>query len=122
MQGGNALAAQTNALRSQQELQNLYRTQGAGIMAGDQNALNALAGIDPLTAMDAQGKRLGMQSTQLDMQATRQRMDILSSQEQRQIEEFKATKGAAAAQQAAAQLEEQVRMAWPCRTPRLGTR
>lgn len=107
---GNELAAQTNALRAQTDLRNLYRTQGANILAGDQGALNALAGIDPMAAIDAQNGQLGMQSTRLDMQATQQRMDILSREEQRTLEEFKATKGAAAAAAAAAQIEDSVRM------------
>lgn len=107
---GNELAAQTNALRAQTDMRNLYRTQGANILAGDQGALNALAGIDPMAAIDAQKGQLGMQSTRLDMQATQQRMDVLSREEQRAIEAFKAEKGAAAAAAAAAQIEDSVRM------------
>jgi hypothetical protein len=95
---GNEIAAQTNALRSGMELQNLYRTQGANMLAGDQGALNALAGIDPAAA-------LGLKESHLGMQETRTRMDILTREEQRKIEEYKATAGAAKAAEAAAKLE-----------------
>lgn len=107
---GNELAAQTNALRAQTDLRNLYRTQGANILAGDQGALNALAGFDPMAAMEVQRGQLGLQGQRLDMQATQQRMDMLSREEQRAIEAFKAEKGAAAAAAAAAQIEDSVRM------------
>lgn len=110
MARGNELAGQTNALRQQMGLQNLYKTQGANILAGDQGALNALAGFDPQAALGIQSSRIGIDAQRLDMQATRQRMEILTAQEQRALEEFKATKGAAEAAAAAAKLEEQVRM------------
>lgn len=107
---GNALAEQTNALRQQMELQNLYRTQGANILAGDKGALNALAGYSPEAALGVQSAQLGLEGQRLDMKATQQRMDILIREEQRALEEFKASKSAAEASAAAAQIEEQVRM------------
>lgn len=110
MARGNELAGQTNAIRQQMGMQNLFKTQGANILAGDQGALNALAGYSPEAALGIQSSQLGLQSQRQDMQATQQRMDILSREEQRAIEDFKANKGAAAAQAAAAQIEEQVRM------------
>jgi hypothetical protein len=100
---GNELAAQTNALRSGMELQNLYRTQGANIMAGDQGSLNALAGIDPGVALD-------MRNSFRQGETEARRLEIMTAGETRAIEEYKATQGAAKAAEAAAQLEEQVRM------------
>lgn len=52
MGAGNALAQQTNALGDQNRLRDLYSTQGPGIMAGQQPALNALAQIDPSAALN----------------------------------------------------------------------
>lgn len=90
MRGGNALAGEVNQLRSQNALRDLYRTQGADIMAGKQPALNALAGIDPAAALGIQDARLGMDARRLDMSATQQRMDMLTREEQRQLAEIKA--------------------------------
>lgn len=47
-------AAQRNELTRQNALSDLYRTQGAGIAAGDPGAVNALAGYDPYAAMQVQ--------------------------------------------------------------------
>lgn len=110
MARGNALAGQTMELQQARALQDLYRTQGAGIIAGDQGALNALAGIDPMAAMGIQDARLGMDATRLNMDATRQRMDMLTREEQRAIEQFKVQASAAEAAAAAAQIEDAVKM------------
>ncbi len=77
----------------QNAMQDMLRSQGAGIVAGDQNALNALAGFDPQAAV-------GIQNTQLGMESTRQRMAMLSREEQRAIQ-------AQAAQMSAAQRAEE---------------
>jgi len=64
------------AMRGQREnaLAGLYQTQGAGILAGDQGALNALAGLSPEAAMAAQSNLLGNQQARLGMDQTRQNM------------------------------------------------
>lgn len=117
MRQGNAAAAETNQIQQQNALADLYRTQGAGIIAGDQRSLNALAAMDPQAALGIQNTRLGMDSTRLGMQATQQSMDMLTREEQRQIEQFKATKTAAEAQAAAAQIEDAVKMGLSIQTP-----
>ena len=83
---GNAL----NQINRQREVQDIYRLHGAGAMQGNQNALAAIAGVDPAAAQS-------LMAGQLSMAQTRQRMDILNAQEMRAIESFKAEKGAAAA-------------------------
>ena len=55
----------------QNALADLYRTQGAQIMAGDQNALNALAGFDPAAAMGLQQTRQQMAYSAEEMQMKR---------------------------------------------------
>jgi len=110
MGAGNQLAAQTNQLRDQNALRDVYRTQGAGILQGNQGSLNALAAVDPAQAMQ-------MQAGQLDMQATRQRMDMLSREEQRQLAAAKASMTAAEAAAAAAQIEDAVKMGLAIQDP-----
>ena len=60
MSAGNALAAQTNALRRDNQLADLYQSQGAGLVAGDQGAVNALAAIDPNAALGIKDATRGM--------------------------------------------------------------
>lgn len=96
---GTELAAQTNALRTQNDLANLYRTQGAGILAGDQGALNALAGIDPMSALQVQSTRQGirMNEEQLKLSYENARLRGL---------EYAATLDERARQEEAAKLEQ----------------
>lgn len=93
---GNEAAAFQNDALHQQGYRNMLAQNGAGIMAGDQNALNALAGYDPQAALTVQDTRLGME-------AKRQSMDILSAQEKRAAETYAAglTKEQRAAEAAA---------------------
>lgn len=117
MRQGNALAGEVGQLQSQNALRNLYRTQGAGIMAGQPQALNALAGIDPAAALGIQDARLGLDARRMDMQATQQRMDVLSAQEQRALAEIQSTKSAAEQSAIAAQIEDAVKMGLAIQDP-----
>ena len=96
MSRGNALAGQVMQQDQARQTRDLYKTQGAGISQGDPNALNALAGIDPATAMD--------------LRAGKQRMDIMSAQEQRAIQEFSARASAEEKAAAVQQIEDAVKM------------
>lgn len=78
MAAGNQLAAQTNQLRDQNALRQVYQTQGAGILNGDQGAMNALAAIDPNLALTAQGSVLQNRTEQ-------RRLEILNAEEKRAI-------------------------------------
>lgn len=69
-------------------LADLYRQHGEGIAAGDQNALNALARFDPNAALGVKDARQAMDARALNMDATRQHMDILSAQEERAVAEY----------------------------------
>lgn len=117
MAGGMELAGRQNEMQRQNALADLYRTQGAGIASGDQNALNALAAFDPMAAMDAQGARLRMDATRLGMDADRQRMSILSAQEERAAQEYAAGLSAAERQAEAAKIEQGVKMGMAARSP-----
>lgn len=61
--GQNALAARQNV-----DLTNLYRAQGANILAGDPGALNALAGISPEAAFTMQTNRQQVQANNFNME------------------------------------------------------
>lgn len=69
-------AGATNAVRRSNALNDLYQEQGAGILAGDQNALNALSGMDPQTALGVQSTQLGMEQTRQSMRIAEQRLQI----------------------------------------------
>ncbi len=101
--GNEAAAFQKNAMH-QDAYRNMLAQNGAGIMAGDQGALNALAGYDPSAA-------LGIQNTRQDMQFAQQRMDILTEQERRNAEEYARGLSADQAAAEAAQLEGAVKQA-----------
>lgn len=110
MGAGNALATQTNQLQQQNALAQLYKTQGAGIMNGDPNALNALAAIDPAAGQ-------GFQAGALGMDQTRQQMAVLDENTKRAAEEY--ARGLSAEQKAAeaAQIEAGVKQALMAPTP-----
>lgn len=95
---GNALA-----VRQQRDTQNLFRTQGPQIMAGDPTALNALATIAPDAALSIQGQRL-------DMDATRARITALDNEDKRRIAETAARLSAEEAAKVAADTEEDLRI------------
>lgn len=101
--GNEAAAFQRDALH-QRDYRNMLAQNGAGIMAGDQGALNALAGYDPAAALGIQGKRQ-------DMQFAQQRMDILTEQERRAAETYARGLSADQAAAEAAQLEGAVKQA-----------
>lgn len=107
---GLATGQQKNQIETQNALAGLYKTQGAGILAGDQGALNALAGIDPNAAMGMQSAQLGMQSTRQGMAATQQRMDMLTREEKASVAAQAAAMGAAERAAAAAEIENAVKM------------
>ena len=69
MRQGNAAAIETNALRQNNQLTDLYRQQGAGLLAGDQGAMNALAGVDP-------GLAMGMKADQQTYAQNTRKMEI----------------------------------------------
>jgi hypothetical protein len=92
-----------NMARRENALAQLYQEQGPGIMAGDPNALNALAGIDPMAGLGVQGARLGMDERRLGMDATRQNMRISEEKLRMAYAETEARAAQAAAQMSAEQ-------------------
>lgn len=107
---GTVAAQNTNAVQQQNALAGLYREQGPGILSGDPGAMNALAGLDPLAAVDVQQAQLGMEST-------RQTMARLSRDEERLIRDEAAKMDAGQRQAEAQKIEEAVKMGLAAPTP-----
>lgn len=103
LDASNRMAGEQNDRLHQQQYRNMLATNGAGIMSGDQNALNALAGYDPAAALD-------IQSTRQEMDFSKRKMGILDAQERREAEEY--ARGLTADQRAAEaqQIEDAVKM------------
>lgn len=117
MSAGLQQAQNQLAFDRQNALQDLYRTQGAQIMAGDQAALNQLAQFDPMAAMDVQGVFMDRER-QARQDARTAVTDSRADQEwEWQVEEYK--KGITAEQAAAeaAKIEEAVKMGLMAQTP-----
>ena len=117
MARGNALAQQVNDMRQQRQLADLYRTQGAGIASGDQNALNALAGIDPMAAMSARRDMQNMEAQRLNMDATRQNMQLNLDQHDQRVKEWAAQQSAEQRAAAALEIENGVKQGMAAQTP-----
>lgn len=110
MQEGTNLAAQTQSLRDHQAMQNLYSQHGAGILAGDQNALNALAGRDPMQALQVQSTRQGMRAREQEIGIARENAKLRGL-------EFAAQMDANQRQQALADVERAGAMMTQAQTP-----
>ena len=98
---GNELAAQTNQLQDQNALRQVYKTQGAGLLSGNQSSLNALAAIDPNAA-------LGVQNSVLQNQTAQRSFEIMNAQEKRAIAEAAAQMDEREKAEAAASVKQEV--------------
>ncbi len=99
-----------NTVNRQNALADLYQSQGAGILAGDQNALNALAGHDPAAA-------LGIQQTQQGMQFAENQDARLTRAEQRQVAQQAAGLSAAELTQQTQAWEDAIAMGMAANSP-----
>ncbi|MFV1644942.1 hypothetical protein VWZ82_13040 [Phaeobacter sp. JH20_41] len=97
----SAAAQQTNQVQGQNALRNLFQTQGADIAAGQPQALNALAQLDPMQAVQ-------MQSARQDMQSRAQLMEQRRIAMGREAEAYAASLGAQERAQEAARVEQGV--------------
>lgn len=69
---GTQLAGSANQLRQQNRLQGIYDQHGAGIAQGNQGAINALAGADPMQALQVQQTHQQMRVTDEQLKIARQ--------------------------------------------------
>ncbi|MFV1627941.1 hypothetical protein [Phaeobacter sp. JH203A] len=95
----SAAAQQANQVQSQNALRNLFQTQGADIAAGQPQALNALAQLDPMQAVQ-------MQSAQQNMQSRAQMMEQRRIAMGREAEAYAASLGAQERAAEAARVEQ----------------
>ncbi len=86
-----AAQMQRNNLR-QRDIEQLYKTEGAGMLAGNQNSLNALAGFDPTAAQGIQQNQLGMDATRQNMAINAEELQMRRAEAKRLAEERIATK------------------------------
>jgi hypothetical protein len=117
MDRGRVAAEGQINLNRQNALAALYQDQGARIMAGDQNALNALARMDPNAALGTQQNILGVQSARQDMDFTAKKMAALDTATQREAEAYAKSLSAEQAAQEAAALEAGIKQALAAPTP-----
>ena len=117
MDSGFQLAQRRNEMQRQREYQNMLATNWAGILSGDQNALNALAGFDPQAAMGIQGQRLDMARTQQGMAFDVEEMQMRRETAKREAERYAATLSAEEAQAQAAQIEKAVAAGMAAQSP-----
>lgn len=116
MQGTQAAQTIMGA-RRERDMSNMLQQHGAGIMAGDQQALNQLAQYDPQAALGIQSTQLGQQQTRQSMKHADQSMAMLSREEERQIQAQAAQMSAEQRAQEAAQIEQGVAQALQAQTP-----
>jgi hypothetical protein len=105
---GAQAAAATNAVMRDNALAQTYAQHGAGIAAGDQSALNALAMRDPFAAQQAQAGRLQMDATQQRMQFDREEMAMLYEDAKAKAAEYSRTISAQQRAAEAADIESKV--------------
>ena len=110
-------AATINAVTDQNKMRDMFKANGAGIMAGDQNALNQLASLDPTAALGVQNTQLGMQNTRQGMQARTQQMQMQLRQEARQVQQAAAQSTAAERAAMTEQLKSTVAMGLQIQSP-----
>ena len=98
----NQAAAQQKQFQRSDALNAMYKEHGAGIVAGEQGAVNALAGFDPEAALGVQQTRLGMDATRQGMQINAEELEIRKQTAKRNAQKYAAGLQAseAAAQQA----------------------
>jgi hypothetical protein len=84
-------AGMTNAVQQQNALAQIYRTQGADILAGQPNAMNALASIDPTLALGIQDQRQTMAARTQAMELSQEEMRMRREANARAAEEWAMT-------------------------------
>lgn len=101
----NQAAARATDMRRQNMLAQIYNQQGAGLVAGDQSAVNALAGLDPLAALDVQQTH---RSNRVQDQEIARRNEVQDRDFGLRVQEYRRKVGDAEAAAEAARIEQGV--------------
>lgn len=124
VQSGNEAGQQKRQFDQQNALAAMMKEQGPGILAGNQQSLNALAQFDPEAALGVQSTRLGMDQTRLGMEQTRQNMQFSAedqamarTQAKQQAEAHLAQMSATEAEQERQKVEHALAMATQAQSP-----
>lgn len=99
LNAGTTAAANANQVGRDNAMSDLFRTQGAGILSGDAGALNALAGLDPMAALD-------VRSTQQQMSERQERLAMARAAAAQQAATHAANMTAAEREAEAAQIRQ----------------
>lgn len=99
---GTQAAGQVAALQRQAEGQNIFRQHGAGILAGEQGAMNALAQYDPQAALGVKQTHQGMAVQQEKLEMARQQARMAAEAQAAQISAAEAQREAAGIERAVA--------------------
>lgn len=104
--GGQVAGARSNQIQQQNALTQQYRTDGAGILAGNPESLNALAQIDAPLAQDFRAKQQGLQNDQETLNLQRQNTQLRVSELSRGLAQDQRTAAQAEYERAAGMLSQ----------------
>lgn len=91
MAQGMQLRAARDEMARGNALQQLYAQQGAGLMAGEEGAYNALAALDPVQAMNLRSGYQGQQATAQGMAQADERLEMDRETMRMRVEELTRT-------------------------------
>ena len=117
VQAGDQAGQQKRQYDQQNALAAMMKEQGPGIMAGNQQSLNALAQFDPQAALGIQDSRLGMDQTRQQMQFSAEDQAMARTQAKQQAETHLAQMSAADADQERQKVEHALAMATQAQSP-----
>lgn len=107
---GQRMGAISNEIQHTNALRDLYQQQGADILKGDENALGALAGLDPKAAMN-------IQTQQQNMDVQRQRLEMAKAEGARAAQRLQAQMSANQIAQEQDQIKRGLSAAMTAQTP-----
>ena len=117
VQAGNEAGQQKRKFDQQNALAAMMKEQGPGIMAGNQQSLNALAQFDPQAALGIQNSRLDMDQTRQQMQFSAEDQAMARTQAKQQAETHLAQMSATEAEQERQKVEHALAMATQAQSP-----
>lgn len=107
---GQEAGARAMQIKDQNKRRDIYAQHGAGILAGEQNSLNALAGVDPQAAM-------GMRQAQQAYAQSEERMNMARAEGARAAQRLQMDMDAAALKSEQAKLKQGLAAAVTAQTP-----
>ncbi len=103
LMGGAQAAGAVNDVARSNALGAYYRDNGAGILAGEGNALNGLAGLDPMAALGVRGAIAGERRADAALAMDQERLNMAKEQAKQAAAQWAAQQDAAVVAQRAQQ-------------------